>query len=132
MADTVTTKVVFESQNRLVVHITNVSDGTGESAVVKVNKSDFTGPNGSEPSHLALEKVMYDVGSIRVLLQWDHTTDETIAVLQTDGILDWYQDGKGPYLLDTETGGAGDILLTTANQTVGDGYDITLFIRKKD
>lgn len=132
MADTVTSKIVFESQNRLIMHFTNVSDGSGESAVAKVNKSAFTGPNGLEPTHLAIEKIMYDVAAVRVLLQWDHTTDETIAVLQESSELDWYQDGKGAYLMDAETGGTGDILLTTANQTVGDGYDITLFMRKKD
>lgn len=132
MADTVTTRTVFQSPNRLIIQLTNDSDGTGESQVKKVDKSTFTGPNGSEPTHLAIEKIMYDVSSMKVKLEWDHTTDETIAILQGDGCLDWYKNGKGSRLIDVETGGAGDILLTTENQTSGDGYDITLFIRLKD
>lgn len=132
MADTVTTKTVFNSPNRLVVHLTNDSDGTGESNVMKVDKSAFTGPNGSEPTHLAIDKIVYDVSSIKVKLSWDHTTDETIAILQGVGCIDFSQGGKHAYLVDSEAGGAGDILLTTENQTSGDGYDITLYIRKKD
>jgi len=35
-------------------------------------------------------------------------------------------------LLKASTGDTGDILLTTANHASGDGYDITLTLRKKD
>jgi len=129
MADAVTTKTVFLSPNRATIHLTNDSDGTGEAAVIKVDKSTFTGPNGLEPTHLAIEKIVYDVFSMKVALQWDHTTDETIAILQGHGVMDWRKSGR---LVDVETGGAGDILLTTENQTSGDGYDITLYVRFKD
>lgn len=129
MADTVTTKTIFNSPKKLVVHITSLSDGTGESNVVKVDKSTFTGLNGSEPSKLVVEKIVYDVSSMRVLLTWDQTSDETIAVLQGEGKLCWKKSGGN---IGANTGGTGDILLTTANQAVGDGYDITLYLRKKD
>lgn len=129
MADTVTTKVVFSGKRRYVVHLTNTSDGTGESNVVKVDKSTLTGLNGAEPSKLVIEKIHYDVASMRVLLTWDQTSDETIAVLQNIGKLDWTKQGG---LVGANTGGTGDILLTTANQASGDGYDITLHLRLKD
>ena len=129
MADTVTSKTVFSGSRKLVMHFTNRSDGTGESNVVKVDKSTFTGPNGAEPTKLVVEKILYDVSSMRVLLTWDQTSDEVIAVLQGDGCLDFTEAGG---LVGANTGGAGDILLTTANQSSGDGYDITLFMRLKD
>ena len=132
MADTVTTKTLFNSPRKLVVNITNLSDGTGESNVVKVDKSAFTGPNGSEPTKLVIEKIVYDVSSMRVLLTWDQTSDETIAVLQGDGTIDWYKSAKHSGNVAANTGGTGDILLTTATQSVGDGYNITLYLRKKD
>ncbi len=132
MVDTVTTKTIFNSPRKLVVELTNLSDGTGESNVVKVDKSTFTGLNGLEPSKLVVEKIVYDVSSMRVLLTWDQTSDETIAVLQGDGVLDWYKNGKHSGNIGANTGGAGDILLTTANHAVGDGYNITLHLRKKD
>jgi len=129
MADTVTTKTVFSGTRRLVIHLTNTSDGTGESAVKKVDKSTLIGPNGSEPSKIVVEKIMYDVASMRAQLLWDQTADETIAILQESGTLDFTKSGG---LIGANTGGSGDILLTTANQASGDGYDITLFLRLKD
>lgn len=129
MADTVTTKTLFNSPKKLVVNLTSLSDGTGESNVVKVDKSTFTGLNGLEPTKLVVEKIVYDVSSMRVLLTWDQTSDETIAVLQGDGCIDWRKNGGN---IGANTGGNGDILLTTANHAVGDGYNITLYLRKKD
>lgn len=132
MVDTVTTKTLFDSPKRLIVQLTNVSDGTGEAAVIKVDKSTFTGQNKLEPSKLGIEKIEYDVSNMRVLLQWDQTTDETIAVLQGHGVLDYWEDGKHSCNIGVNTGGTGDILLTTAGQAVGEGYTIKLHLRKKD
>lgn len=129
MADTVTSKVVFSGTRRYVVHLTNRSDGTGESNVVKVDKSTLTGLSGTEPGKLVVERIHYDVSAMRVTLTWDQTSDEVIAVLQNIGKLDWRKSGG---LVGSNTGGTGDILLTTANQTSGDGYDITLYLRLKD
>src|SRR3990167_10639729 len=124
MSDTVTSKVVYENFRRLVVHLTNLSDGTGESSVLKVDKSNYQGPNRKEPSQLVIEKIVYDVSSMRVHLQWDRAPAETIAVLQGRGTLDFPQRGAG--MFNDNTGATGDILLTTLNQASGDGYDITL------
>jgi hypothetical protein len=129
MADTVTTKVVLNTPKKLVVHLTNLSDGTGESAVAKVDKSAYTGLNGLEPSKLVVERIEFDVSSMRVSLLWDQTSDEQIAVLQGSGFLDWRDSGG---LIGANTGGPGDILLTTTGHAAGDGYDITLYLRKKD
>ncbi len=129
MTDTVSSKTVFSGKRKLVMRFTNRSDGTGESAVVKVDRSTFTGPDGTEPGKIVVEKIVYDVSSMRVLLLWDHSTDEVLAVLQGQGCMDFTEIGG---IVDVETGGNGDILLTTANQSSGDGYDITLFMRLKD
>ena len=42
MADTVTSQTILDTPYRLVMKFTNVSDGTGESAVKKVDVSAFT------------------------------------------------------------------------------------------
>lgn len=130
MTDTVTIKPLFEGFRPLVIHLTNLSDGTGESSVRKVIKLDYLGPNGKVPSKLVVEKIVYDVASMRVQLKWDTAPAETIAVLQGFGTLDFKQIGTG--LIGSNEGGTGDILLTTTNQASGDGYDITLYLRKKD
>lgn len=132
MADTVTIKTLFNSPAKLIVQLTSLSDGTGETNVLKVDKSTFTGLNGVEPSKLTVEKIIYDVSSMRVKLTWDQTVDETIAVLQGDGVIDWYHNGRSARNVGVNTGGTGDILLTTTNHSAGDGYEITLYLHKKD
>lgn len=129
MVDTVSTTTVFNGSRKLVVHLTSLSDGTGETDAVKVDKSTFTGPNGLEPTDFVIERIEYDISSMRVLLEYDRTTDLAIAVLQGSGILDWTKSGG---LLREGTGETGDIILTTAGHASGDGYDITLYLRKKD
>lgn len=129
MADTVTTRTLYESPNRLVVQLTNKSDGTGESAVVKVDKSTFTGMNGSEPSKFAVEQVIYNCDGMNVQLAFDRTTDLVIGVYSQSGHHDFRKIGG---FVDTSTGDTGDILLTTTGHSVGDSYDIILHLRKKD
>lgn len=129
MADAVSTKVLFNGDRRLSLQLMNVSDGTGEAGVVKVDKSAYTGPNGLEPSCFVVEKIEYDVTSMRVVLSFDRTTDATFAVLQGQGELCYKKVGG---LKDSDTGDTGDILLTTTGAAAGDGYNIILHLIKKD
>lgn len=129
MADAVSTKVLFNGDRRLSLQLMNVSDGTGEASVVKVDKSAYTGPNGLEPSCFVVEKIEYDVTSMRVVLSFDRTTDATFAVLQGQGELCYKKVGG---LKDSDTGDTGDILLTTTGAAAGDGYNIILHLIKKN
>ena len=138
MADAVTTRTVGETAAQLVVHLTNISDGTGESAVVKVDKSTFFAPDAAEPAALDIESVRWNVqGFTSVRLLWDHTADDTGLVLSGSG----YDDFRGEdmervpglcALKDPRSaGGTGDIILTTAGAVSGATYDITLVLRKQ-
>lgn len=129
MADSVRSDIIFEGSRRLVVQLTSLSDGTGETDAIKVDKSSLVGPNGLEPSHLVVEKIQYDVTNMRVNLEWDYGTDVPIAVLQGAGIFDWKEQGG---FLVKGSGGTGDIVLTTAGHAANEGYTITLHLRKKD
>ena|SRR3990167_1915364 len=133
MVDTVDSIVIYSSPRRYVVRLTNISDGTGESAVAKVDKSTLTGPDGTEPGRLMVERIEYDCGGMQVRLFWDHDTDDELAVLSGAGFLDFTDGGKYAGLVDPNSaGGTGDILLTTNAHTAGDAYQITLFLRLKD
>jgi len=129
MADAVGTKVLFDGSRRLSIQLTNVSDGTGEAGVIKVDKSTYTGPNGLEPSKFSVESIEYDVTSMRVALSFDRTTDVVFAVLQGQGKLCYRKSGG---FIDSTTGDTGDILLTTTGAAAGDGYNIILHLIKKD
>jgi len=130
MADTVTSTTLANTSRKLRMKFTNLSDGTGESAVVKVDKSTFVGLNGAEPSYFKITKIIYDIGnSMRVAVKVNRTSPLTVAVLQGFGTLDYGQFGG---ILCDGSGGTGDIEFTTSGHALGDGYDITLYLTKID
>lgn len=130
MADTVSTNTIFNGQRKLIIQLNSVSDGTGESAVVKVDKSTLIGLDGAEPSKLVVESIDWMVDGMTVELFFDRTSDVKIATLVGSGYTDYMCPGPG--LQDTGTGGTGDIILTTTGASAGDSYKILLVLRKKD
>lgn len=131
MADKVTSQVLANTKLRHVIRLQNQSDGGGEAAVVKVDKSTLTGPDGTEPGRLVIEMVQGNVNGMQVRLLWDHDTDDDAMTLGPGDInMDFRSAGgvKDP----ASAGGTGDLLLTTLGHTAGDSYDLTLHLRKKD
>lgn len=132
MTDTVDSKVVFAGNRRYVVRLTNISDGTGEADVVKVDVSTLIGPDGTAPTYTAIEEIQWSInGFTSVRLEWDATTDDEIAVLGTgNGYFNFRSAGS---LVDPRSSGTtGDILLTTAGNVAGATYDITINLVLKD
>ncbi len=132
MADTVNTDTVHDGLYRQTVHLTNESDGTGESAVAKVDISTKThgGPNGIAATYSVIDLIEYSVSGFNyVVLEWDHTTNDEIAVLSGQGVVDWRDVGGKA---DPQSGGGtGDILLTTDGALDGAHYDITIHYRPR-
>ncbi len=124
MADAVSTIVTFSGATKYAARFTNISDGTGESLVTKIDISTLPGA----PTYTAIEEISWDVqGFTSVRLLRDHSTDDLIDVLSGRGARS-YKDIS--YLFDPRSaGGTGDILLTTAGNDSGDTYDITLVIQ---
>lgn len=131
MADVVDSKVLFNGTRKYSVRLTNVSDGTGESAVIKVDISTLIGPNGAAPTSAKVREVLWSIqGFTSVRLFWDHTTDDEIVVLSAGNGYANYE-GVGGMNDPKTTGGTGDILLTTAGAVSGATYDITLVLELK-
>lgn len=122
MADAVTTQVLQDGRDSIIVKLTNVSDGTGESAVKKVDASDYSA------SAFRIAKIDYATSGMAVQLLWDATTD----------VLAWTipQDVTGHICFpaaitnNAGTGVTGDLLLTTVGHTAGDSYSIILHLTK--
>lgn len=127
MADTVSTNTVFSNDRsrRLAVHLTGISDGTGETAVVKIDKSAFTNPNGIEPPIIKIASARWNIqGFTYIKLAWAHTAPDTALVLTGNGYDNWESTG---FLRDPNSaGGAGDLTLTSIGASNGATYDITL------
>ena len=130
MADTVDTKVLYNGKRRYIVQLTNISDGTGESGVTKVDISTITTP-GFTPTYSTIDMIDYSIqGFTSVRLHWDHTTDDEIAVLPAGSGTLYYQSVGGN--VDPRTAGdTGDVKLTTAGSASGNTYNIVLYMRMK-
>jgi hypothetical protein len=136
-ADAVTSQTLQDSDDYLIMHFTNLSDGTGESAVTKVDISTFdvSGRNGATPSEVVIEEVEYSVSGMSVSILCDATSDVRELVL---GGAAGAISGKMNFLMshgglpnNCGTGKNGDLLFTTSGHSSGDSYDITLKMRKK-
>lgn len=148
MADAVTARTIVDTPDIFVVHLTCISDGTGEAAVIKADKSALVFCQGivtagvraapAEAASLDIEGVQWNIqGFTSVRILWDHTTDDVALVLAGTGSSDLIGPGNARgaitlgKLADPRSAGAtGDILLTSIGATATATYDITLWLRK--
>lgn len=136
MADAVTSQTLQDADDYVIMRFTNLSDGTGEAAVTKVDVSalDASGRNGAACSEVVIEEVEYSVSGMSVSLLWDATADVRALILAgsasaISGKLTFC--GTKGITNNAGAGKTGDIQLTTTGHTSGDSYDITLKMRKK-
>lgn len=129
MADAVATQILFENKSDLVMKFTNISDGTGESAVTKVDVSALT-PAATEVS---IDKIIYATDGMAVRILWDATTDVPawLVPASQQGCFDFTKDPPGGLINNAGTGITGDIQFTTVGHTSGDTYSIILVMRKR-
>lgn len=120
MADAVSVQTIVNGSRSLVVKLCSLSDGTGESAVNKVDVAAGTA--------LSLVRVWYNVFGMNVGLFWDATTDDKIMDLQGAGFMDFSHFGGVPN--NQSTGFTGDVFLTTTGHSSGDSYAIVLEFKK--
>ena len=136
MADAVTSQTLSDGDRVAVVKFTNISDGSGEASVKKVDVSALANNSAGAACALAtIEQVWYDIGGMRVALEWNATTNVVAAVLggsaavgTASGYMDFRSFGG---IKNTEASGVnGDIDLTTHGHTAHDHYTIVLQLRK--
>tara|TARA_R110000824_G_scaffold48359_6_gene136584 strand:+ start:688 stop:1095 length:408 start_codon:yes stop_codon:yes gene_type:complete len=132
MADAVTATIVQDGSRRVIIYCTNTSDGTGESAVTKVDVSALeTSRNETACTGVRIEKITFTNVGMGVKLLWDATTDVIATELPADysATLD-YSDISGLPNAAASGGKTGDIQLTTVGHTSGDTYSIVLYCLK--
>lgn len=133
MADAVTATTVIDGPKSAVIYCTNTSDGTGESAVVKVDVSELSGlQDGTSCSKVRIEKVVFSTVGMGVKLLWDATTDVIAVELPADysDTLD-YSDISGLPNVAASGGNTGDIQLTTVGHSSGDTYSVVIYCLKQ-
>lgn len=133
MADTVTSTIIENGNKWFAYSLTNISDGTGESAVVKIDGSS-TGPLGVNIAgqvfypgiHLKIREIEYDTQGMTVELIWGATpTPQNALLIYGYGRLKYDHIG-GLVIPPSLAGATGQILLTTIAQQVNSSYTLNI------
>ena len=130
MADTVTTQTISDTSGvKFVTKLTNISDGTGETLVKKVDASELTFM--TEDGNRKISKIWYSINTNSnksgVEIVWDGTTNATALFLSGNGY--WDLRTAGNEIINNSTTPTGDVLLSTKNFVSGDNYSIVIEFR---
>lgn len=125
MADAVTSQTIFDGERMAVMKFTNISDGTGETAVVKVDVSALAPSSFQRPCDgVTIERVHYSIGGMTVSVLWDATTDVPALVLAPGQST--FDFAKIQVPNNSAAGKTGDICFTTIGAAAGATYTIML------
>ena len=133
MADAVTATTVDDGPKKAVFDCTNTSDGTGESAVTKVDVSALSSlQDGTACSGVRIEKIVFTNVGMGVKILWNASTNVIAAQLPADysDTLE-YSDISGLPNVAASSGKTGDIKFTTVGHSSGDTYSIVLHCLKQ-
>jgi len=130
MADIVTTQTIADTSGvKYVIKLTNLSDGSGEILVKKIDASEtiFMSEDGAR----VIARVYYSINASDnksgVELVWDGETNATALFLSGQGFMDFRTDGNS--FKNNAITPTGDVLLSTKNFANGDNYSLIVEFR---
>lgn len=134
MADATTSQLIANGARNWGYVFTSLSDGTGESGVLKVDGSS-AGPLGVlirgqtffPLAHIKITEIEYDVKGMALEIIWDASSPKNATVLGRFGKLKYYEFG-GLAAVDSAgallTGATGKILFTTLGAMANSSYTV--------
>lgn len=126
MADAVNSQTLFDGESQAVMKFNNVSDGTGETGVLKVDVSALNPNNVGKPcTAVSIRKITAMINGMSVNVLWDADTDVSAVVL-APGMYTFNFDDTAILGNNAGTGKTGDVLFTTIGASSGDTYSIIL------
>ena len=130
MADIVTVQTIADVAGvKHVSKMTNLSDGTGESLVTKIDASNTNAM--TEDATKVLARIWYSINTANpksaVELIWDGATNATAMFLNGQSHFDFRPSGDE--IPNNATTPTGDVLLSTKNFANGDNYTIIVEFR---
>jgi hypothetical protein len=132
VADAVTTQTIVDGQKEAAFKFTNISDGSGESAVVKVDVSSLAKEHVTQKSctKFTIDQIWWQCVGMKVQLLFDATSNAFIIELgETSSGHHDYRDFGGIWN-NAGSGVTGDVLFTTVGHSSADTYTILLSGRK--
>lgn len=127
MADAVATQILFDGERKAIMKFTNISDGTGETKVTKVDAAALSPSSFQRPCDgVTITKIYAMTHGMEVAIYWDATTDVLVTVVpqNTNYVADY--ESFGGLWNNAGTGKNGNILFSTLDQSAGDAYTIIL------
>ena len=123
MADAVTSQTLFDNERTAIMKFTNISDGTGETAVLKVDVSALTpSASGKTCTKVTVTKIYIASHGMEVRMLWDATTDVPFYLSSPGATQTLDMTGFGGITNNGGTGSTGDIVFSTADASAGDTY----------
>ena len=127
MADAVTSQTIIDGERNCVMKFTNGSDGTGESAVAKVDVSALAAnAAGVSCSEVRVMRISHAIVGMSVQVFLNASSNVLLMELaeSSNGHMDFKDFGGLPN--NAGSGKDGDILFTTKGHSSGDTYSIVL------
>ncbi len=132
MADAVTTQTIQDGERNVVMRFTNVSDGSGESAVKKVDVSALAANSaGQACTEVHIQRIYWMTVGMSVKLEFDATSNVLLTHIPADATGDEYYDNFTAIPNNAGSGKTGDIDFTTVGHSSGDSYSIILEMIKR-
>ena len=123
MADSVTSQTIIDGERTVIMKFTNISDGTGETAVLKVDVSALApSASGSACNNVTVTKIYIANHGMEVRMFWDATTDVPFFLSSSGATQTLDMTGFGGITNNSGTGSTGDIMFSTSDASSGDTY----------
>jgi len=132
MADAVTTQTIQDGPRNAIMKFTNVSDSTGEAAVVKVDVSALTVQprTGAACTSVAVAGIQFSTYNMSVTIEF-HATANTLIATLPENYSDYLDFSAFTGIPNNSAGGkTGDIVFTTNGAASGDTYMVVLTLIK--
>lgn len=128
MVDTVTTQTLLDGERLVIMKFTNVSDGTGETAVNKIVVANLAADSrGIACTDLKINKIWSTTTGMAVNVLWDATADVLAWTLPQDTNYHMcFGEHLGGIPNNAGTGKTGNIAFSTVGASAGDSYSIIL------
>jgi hypothetical protein len=127
MADAVTSQTLIDGERLAIMKFTNISDGTGETAVTKVNVANLASSgSGKACTGVIVNKITSICHGMEVRMYWDASTDVPffMSTINTNYENDF--SSIGGITNNSGTGKNGNIVFSTADASSGDTYTVVL------
>tara|TARA_R110000868_G_scaffold12052_2_gene58511 strand:- start:6900 stop:7298 length:399 start_codon:yes stop_codon:yes gene_type:complete len=130
MPDAVATQTLVDNTQRAVFKFTNISDGTGEVAALKIDVSTLSSYLGNACTGVSIQRVDAITSGMGINMLWDATTDVVILTVGEADFVSFDFSRFGGLTNDSGTGKTGDILFSTVGATLGDRYTVVMEVLK--